>query len=268
MEVILLMEQSNILKIQGKFGECRIQDCMEGLRQLPDKSYDLCVTDPPYGIAYNSNHYVLGRKNTYADLNGHNVNHGVDGNPNPVIKNDEIFFVEWLEEIDRVLKDDAGIIVFTSHKVFDVWKAEIEKYFTYKNMIVWVKNNWGMGDLYYNFAEQYELAIYATKGKCKLKGRRESNVVFADRIPAHTYNHQTPKPVGCIIPYLQTLKPQKVIEPFAGTGFVGQACEQLGIEWLAFEMDQTYIKDIEKRIRLGTQSYNPKKKQSKQTRLF
>lgn len=25
------------------------QDCLQGLKRIPDKSVDLCITDPPYG---------------------------------------------------------------------------------------------------------------------------------------------------------------------------------------------------------------------------
>lgn len=32
-------------------------DCMEGIRALPDKFFDLCVADPPYGISITARHY-------------------------------------------------------------------------------------------------------------------------------------------------------------------------------------------------------------------
>lgn len=236
-------------EIKGRFGKCIIQDCLDGLKSIPNNSFDLCISDPPYGIAYNSNYYK-------------------GGNPNPLIKNDEHFFIEWIPEIYRVLKEDAGVLIFTSHKVFDVWKAEIEKYFTYKNAIVWVKNNWSAGDLTGNFGDQYEIMIYAIKGNYKLKGKRETNIIHADRIPPYTYNHQTPKPIECILPYLKTLEPINVIDPFAGTNFVGEACEQLGIEWITFELNEGYIPSIKKRINKGKRNYNPKKKPMKQVKLI
>ncbi len=30
-------------------------DCLEGMRQIPDESIDLILTDPPYGISFLSN---------------------------------------------------------------------------------------------------------------------------------------------------------------------------------------------------------------------
>lgn len=229
-------------EIKGHYGKCQIIDCMDGLKNLPDNSFDLCISDPPYNIAYQSNYYK-------------------DGNPNPLIQNDDHFFVEWIPEIHRVLKEDAGVLIFTSHKVFDIWKAEIEKYFIYKNAIVWTKNNWSAGDLTKNFGDQYEIMIYAIKGNYKIKGKRISNVVYADRIPPNIYNHSTPKPVDCIIPYIQSLEPKNIIDPFAGTNFVGQACEQLGVEWLTFELDEFYIPSITTRIQKGIEARKGMKEQ-------
>lgn len=34
-------------------------DCMEAMRQMPDKCFDLAVADPPYGISINNN---MGRR--------------------------------------------------------------------------------------------------------------------------------------------------------------------------------------------------------------
>lgn len=34
-------------------------DCMEAMRQMPDKCFDLAVVDPPYGISINHN---IGRR--------------------------------------------------------------------------------------------------------------------------------------------------------------------------------------------------------------
>ena len=40
---------SNIQIIHG--------DCMEAMKQMPDKAFDLCLTDPPYGVNLKYNTY-------------------------------------------------------------------------------------------------------------------------------------------------------------------------------------------------------------------
>ena len=32
------------------------RDCMEAMREFPDKFFDLCVADPPYGINITARH--------------------------------------------------------------------------------------------------------------------------------------------------------------------------------------------------------------------
>lgn len=42
-----------------KINEAYCMDCMEAMRQMPDKCFDLAVVDPPYGISINHN---IGRR--------------------------------------------------------------------------------------------------------------------------------------------------------------------------------------------------------------
>ena len=41
------------------------EDCLEGMKNLPDNSIDLIATDPPYCVGASSN----GIKSSFADLN-------------------------------------------------------------------------------------------------------------------------------------------------------------------------------------------------------
>ena len=40
-------------------------DCMEGMAQFPDKYFDLCLTDPPYGVNLNYSTYIDTEDNWY-----------------------------------------------------------------------------------------------------------------------------------------------------------------------------------------------------------
>ena len=51
-------------------------DCMEGMKQIPDKYFDLAIVDPPYGIDINSSGRV-----------GHYGGKGKSGIPNRRMKN-------------------------------------------------------------------------------------------------------------------------------------------------------------------------------------
>ena len=67
-------------------------DCLELMKGIPDKSIDLIVTDPPYGINYQSNMRVKSDKFD-------------------VLKNDDndLRFLAF-QELERVLKPDCVCI--------------------------------------------------------------------------------------------------------------------------------------------------------------
>lgn len=72
-------------------------DCLDYLKQLPDKSVDLIVTDPPYGINYKSNHgsaEYKGRVQTAQEWDN------------------EFNFAIYHDELMRVLKDDSYCYVW------------------------------------------------------------------------------------------------------------------------------------------------------------
>ena len=75
--------------INGMIGKIHCGDCLEVMKQMPDKCVDLVLTDPPYGINYQSNMRVVSNK---FDM----------------IKNDDTmehtpFFLEYY----RILKDNS-----------------------------------------------------------------------------------------------------------------------------------------------------------------
>ena len=101
------------------------QDCVEGMKHLPDCSIDLIVTDPPYGIKYQSKSRYKTEKFS-------------------MLKNDDndLRFIAYLEMF-RVLKENACCIVFASWKNYAADYIELEKLFSIKNSIVWFKRGGG-----------------------------------------------------------------------------------------------------------------------------
>ena len=131
-------------------------DCLEFMKTLPDKCIDLVLTDPPYGMSFQSNHRTVKHEKIVNDNN-------LDWLP------------DFIKESYRLLKDNTHAYFFCSFHNVDVFKQEIEKYFEVKNILVWVKNNTGMGDLEGDYAPQYEFCIYSRKGNRKLnEGRHVS----------------------------------------------------------------------------------------------
>ena len=108
-------------------------DCLDFMRELPDKCVDLVLTDPPFGMKFQSGHRTEKHK---------------------VIENDDNlnWLPEWAFHTSRTLKDDGMAFIFCSWHFVDVFKSEIEKHLSLKNILIWHKNNTGMGDLEADFA--------------------------------------------------------------------------------------------------------------------
>jgi DNA modification methylase len=116
---------------------------------------------------------------------------------------------------------------------------------TYKNMIVWKKNNWSMGDLSGSFAGQHELILFASKGKPKIIGKRDTDIWSFDREPPKL--HPTMKPVDLIIFALSKWQSGKVLDLFLGSGSTLIACEKTNRKCYGMELDPHYCDVIIKR---------------------
>jgi site-specific DNA-methyltransferase (adenine-specific) len=168
------------------------------------------LTDPPYGIDYQSN-----RRTAREKL--------------PKFANDvSLDWVgDWVDEVHRVLKNDTHFYCFTRYDTYPVFYSEIARRFDVKNCIIWVKNNHGSGDLNGSYAPQYEMIIFAHKGKRHLNGKRDADVMECDNVPSAQRFHSTQKPVELLRVLIEkSSNPGDIVlDPFAGTGSAGLACK-------------------------------------------
>ena len=136
---------------------------------------------------------------------------------------------------------DSHLYCFTSWKVFAGFKAITEKYFTVRNCLIWEKNNWSMGDLEGNYAERYEMVIFATKGNRKLYGGRDANILHFDRVPSARLLHSCEKPLPLVDFLLKksTRENDLVADPFAGSGTVLKSCKLGNRRYWGCELDRT-----------------------------
>jgi len=179
------------------------------MRELPDESVDLVLTDPPYGIDYQSNRRVARPKL-------------------PKFDNDvDLSWIEgWVDQVHRVLKTDRHFYCFTRFDTYPEFYKQISRRFKVKNCLIWVKNNHGSGDLNGSYAPQYEMIVFAAKGQRHLNGSRESDVLECDNVPSAFRRHATQKPVELLRQMIEksTEPGEIVLDPFAGTGSTGLAC--------------------------------------------
>jgi site-specific DNA-methyltransferase (adenine-specific) len=196
-------------------------DWEDGIKQVFDNSVDLVVTDPPYGMQFQSNYRNIKHKSIQNDDN-------LD------------WLGGWCKELKRVCKPEAHLYIFCSWHKVDEFKKQIGAYFNVKNILIWEKNNTGMGDLKGDYAPKYEMILFCSSGSKKLNGGRDANILKAKR--TGNENHPTEKPVN-LIRYLiekSSKKGDLVLDTFAGSFSTAQACKEIGRDFICFEIEPDY----------------------------
>lgn len=220
-----------MLNINDYIGKIVCADCMDILKQLPDKCVDLLLTDVPYGINFQSAHRQIKYKKIENDNN-------LDWLPG------------WCKQIKRVIKDNAHLYIFCSWHNVDIFKQEVEKYIKVKNILIWVKNNTSMGDLVNDYAPKYEMIIYCNPNNKPLKNGRDSNILYFNR--TNNINHPTEKPID-MMSYLiskSTNTGDLVLDTFAGSCPVAIACHNLKRRFICIEKDYDYWKASCRRLEI------------------
>ena len=215
------------------------EDCLEGMKRIPDGSVDLIVTDPPYLM-----NYKTGRRKDKT----HRFN--------DVILNDdnEQLITDYVKECYRVLKDDTAMYLFCSSNKVDFFKRELEKLFSIKNMIIWVKNNHTAGDLESAFGRKYEIVFLVNKGQRKFNGERLTDIWEFPKVSSDGQLHQNQKPIELIKRCIEKHSNvgDVVFDGFMGSGTTAAAALDINRNYIGFELDEYYFNVAEKRLKHHT----------------
>lgn len=197
-------------------------DCLEGFRLLPDRSIDLIITDPPYGL------------NKQGIKNDHNLS----------------LFYSILPESHRVLKDDAFFITFFSTKFLpNIFENNQFQYFW--NFVLYCPSGRVISPIGFT---KYMSCIVFKKGNPKMI--RKSKDIFVDT-PGNMIepdegfiNHPTPKPKTFIKEMLNLFSRENdvILDPFVGSGSTAVACKILKRNYIGFEIDNDYCKLSKNRL--------------------
>ena len=203
-------------------------DCLQLMKDIPDGSVDLVLTDPPYGINLTPQREEGKFKNT-------------------VVLNDDN--LHWLEtcvcELYRISKN--AICVFCGWQKIDVFKQAFEKMFIVKNILVWDKDWFGMGN---NYRPNYELCLLCCKTNVVTKSKNKSNILKYRRVSPTKLLHSCEKPVALLEDLISELSNEDdiVFDPFMGSGSTGVACVNTGRRFIGFELDTKYFEIAKQRI--------------------
>jgi site-specific DNA-methyltransferase (adenine-specific) len=234
-------------------------DCLEIMKEIPDKSIDLVLTDPPYGHNNNNGDLIsrweaaLGRGDYIPERDNRPIiNDGIEANK---------VFEDFLNGAERVLKLGSCCCCCCCgggpDPMFANWSLAMNKIFDFKQMVVWDKGPMGMG---WHYRRSYETVLVATKrgGACKWydKTKKIENIIRPNYkgikkiIPRKT-DHPTPKPIELMKHFIElhSQKTDIVLDPFCGGGTTAVACKELGRKCIGIEISEEYCKSAVNRIK-------------------
>ena len=229
-------------KIREKVESDRIEwntvkyiDCMdkdEGLPSLPDKSVDLCLTDPPYN--------VNAKGNSQKEHNNLNWNTPDKKDYNDYIDNYLDWSINWFKEIKRICKT----IIFTAgYQNITMW-LNIDKF----GFLFHYKPN-GQGFTDNSMRNKTEIILTFGDFKKRLSSNTFEIYLRNGFLRETHYFHPHPKSKQLYNSIIKQLNPTSVIDPFLGSGTTAEVCTKLGIPWLGYEINEVYSQDINKRLK-------------------
>jgi site-specific DNA-methyltransferase (adenine-specific) len=233
-------------------------DALEYMRGLPDKSVDLVLCDPPYGINYNDKDLASVREKVFGG--------GAERNPPRPIYNDGQEAIEVFEamliEATRVLKKGYCCCCCCCgggpKPLFAEWTLLMDKHIGFKQAVPWIKPGMGLG---IHFRRSYEFMLIAQNGSPDSVWNGGNNTVnwisleethwldYGKIIPSAD-QHPTQKPVALMqwVIQLFTNPGMTVLDPFMGSGTTAIACIREGRNFIGTELDPVYFEMASKRI--------------------
>lgn len=244
-----------------KWPEWRVinADCRAALAEVADGSVHMVMTDPPYGHNQSDGDLATHLKKAMGDKDAPEhrrpiLNDGFD-------EANEVFEYA-LRECPRILVPVA-VAAFCCNggggvgPQFARWGLKIDEVLGFKHGVVWDKGPGGLG---WHYRRQYEMVLIGQKAGAPCRWfdttMNVGNVIRPGEqgirrlIPSAT-DHPTPKPWQLAALFLRkhTLPGDLVVDPFAGAGWVGEACLRLGRRYLGIELDPYWAGVAQKRLR-------------------
>lgn len=236
-------------------------DCsLNAVKSVADKSVDLVLTDPPYGIA---------SKDKFTKVGGKLVSNaqawGKDFEDKWDTPEDYWNFLKpFIAEIKRVSKDNGNIVLFLDRKYSGhiVYLIEKEFGFHFKNKLYFQKTNPLPHSKKNNFRSSVEEAVWFTKTKCKdhtlnFISQKEMTQVFSGSAGRNKKTkHPCEKYEWMIKPIIERLSNEgdTVLDLFAGSGAILRVARSMSRKSIGFEKNKEFYKEACKQLALSITS--------------
>ena len=237
-------------------------DCVDLMRFLPDRSFDMVFADPPYymqlkdGLLRPEGGEVAGVSDCWDKF--------------PSRDSYKQFSKAWVTQARRLLKDDGTLWVIGSyHNIYTVGSILQDLGFWILNDVVWHKVNPMPNFLGTRLTNSHEILLWCKKSNKSnytfnyhsLKASNDDKQMTADwYIPICSGKerlqdggkkvHSTQKPEALLhrVILASTKKGGLILDPFFGSGTTGVVAKALGRRFLGIERNKGYIRHARARL--------------------
>lgn len=230
-----------------------VGDALDLLRTLPDESVPMFLFSPPYNMGISSGGGLKGRgKHSTWTKKQNDLGEGYDTFKDAM---DWEQYTAWqksiLGECWRCLKPDGAIFYQHKPRVQSgtvILPTVYGEGLTLRQIIIWSRGGGiNFNPTYYLPSHEW-ICVWAKPG-FSLIDKSASAVGDVWHIPAtpNTW-HPAPFPLALASRALETVMPAFVVDPFMGSGTTAKAAVKLGIDYIGFELSETYAKRARKEI--------------------
>lgn len=210
-------------------------DCKKLIKNIPDQSIDLILTDPPYNIGpYSSGNIKFKNRK---DMNNDIADWDQDVIDPLCLVNDFV----------RILKPTGNIFIFTGSNYFGKWHSVLDPIFDTFQYMCWHKTNPTPSVRKSSFLNSIELIVCCwNKGHTWnfINQREMHNFMETSICMGHErLKHPTQKPVKILqhIINITTNPGDTVLDPFMGVGSSGHAALNLSRNFIGYELEKEYF---------------------------
>lgn len=199
-------------------------DCMEYMAKQQDKSFDLAIVDPPYGINGDYHRRNVSRTKLAKPKKYHNA-----------IWDQQIPENKYFRELERISGNQI------------IWGANNFMHLICKESPCWIV--WDKQNNDSTFAD-CELAYTSFKTAVRKYSFTWNGMLQGNMKQKETRIHPTQKPVSLYTWLLTNYakKGHRILDTHLGSGSSAIAAHYFGVEFVGCEIDKTYFDDAKKRF--------------------
>lgn len=204
-------------------------DCLDFLPTMASNSIDCVFTDPPYGINYDETTADT-RRSSWENLS-----------PEDNTEIWETVIKPAMKECQRIIKPGCHGYMFCSGDMFlEVKRLLLECNFVVNGTpLIWYKPHvFFAHNPYKHYKYDYEMCVLFSKGERK-DLLHPDWAVWSGRVSTKERTHPHKKPKELVKRWLSncTIENELVLDPFSGSGVVGEACLELDRRCILLEKD-------------------------------